>query len=71
MRYEQLCSIPGMGEISAVQTLAELMLLPADRDVRQWVAYAGLAPREYRSGTSVRKYTRISKVGNQHLRHAL
>jgi transposase len=70
-RYELLRSIPGMGEISAVQTLAELLLLPVDRDVRQWVAYAGLDPREYSSGTSVRKYTRISKVGNAHLRRAL
>jgi transposase len=46
-------------------------MLPEDRDVRQWVAFAGLDPREYSSGTSVRKHTRISKVGNRHLRHAL
>ncbi len=39
--------------------------------MRQWVAFAGLDPREYTSGTSVRKYTRISKVGNRHLRQAL
>src|SRR5258707_2132225 len=70
-RYQLLRSIPGLGEISAVQTLAELLLLPEDRDVRQWVAYAGLDPREYSSGTSVRKPTRISKVGNAHLRRAL
>ena len=69
-RYQLLRSVPGLGEIRAVQTLAELLLLPADRDVRQWVAYAGLDPREYSSGTSVRKYTRISKVGNAHLRRA-
>ena len=70
-RYEQLRSVPGIGEVSAIQMLAELMLLPADRDVRQWVAYAGLDPREHSSGSSVRKYTRISKVGNRHLRQAL
>jgi transposase len=70
-RYAWLRSMPGMGEISAVQTLGELLLLPEDRDVRQWVAYAGLDPREYSSGTSVRRYTRISKVGNAHLRRAL
>jgi transposase len=70
-RYRLLRSVPGIGESSAIQTLAELLLLPADRDVRQWVAYAGLDPRAYRSGTSVHKYTRISKIGNRHLRHAL
>jgi transposase len=69
--YQLLRSVPGIGEVSAIAMLAELQLLPPDRDVRQWVAYAGLDPREYSSGTSVRKYTRISKIGNRHLRHAL
>lgn len=70
-RYELVCSIPGMGAVSALHTLAELALLPEDRDVRQWVAYAGLDPRECSSGTSLRKPVRISKVGNRHLRRAL
>ena len=70
-RYQQLRSVPGIAENSALQILAELEMLPQDRDVRQWVAYAGLDPREYRSGTSVRQRPRISKVGNRHLRHAL
>jgi transposase len=70
-RYRLLRSVPGIGATSAIQTLAELLLLPADRDVRQWVAYAGLDPQEYSSGTSVRKYTRISKIGNCHRQHAL
>jgi transposase len=70
-RYGLLRSVPGIGEASAIEILAELVMLPEDRDVRQWVAYAGLDPREYSSGTSVRKYTRISKVGNRNLRCAL
>ncbi len=70
-RYERLLSIPGFGLTSALHTLAELALLPTDLDVRQWVAYAGLDPREYSSGTSVHKKVRISKAGNQHLRRAL
>jgi transposase len=70
-RYELLLSIPGFGPTSALHTLAELTLLPASMDVRQWVAYAGLDPREYTSGTSVHKKVRISKAGNKHLRRAL
>jgi transposase len=70
-RYQLLRSMPGIGESSALQILAELALLPADRDVRQWVAYAGLDPREHSSGSSVNKHARISKVGNRHLRCAL
>lgn len=70
-RYELLLSIPGFGVTSALHILAELTLLPAGMDVRQWVAYAGLDPREYTSGTSVHKKVRISKAGNKHLRRAL
>ena len=70
-RYELLLSIPGFAANSALRILAELNLLPADMDVRQWVAYAGLDPREYCSGTSVQKKVRISKAGNKHLRRAL
>ena len=69
--FELLLSIPGVGATSALHLLAELTLLPANMDVRQWVAYAGLDPREYTSGTSVHKKVRISKAGNQHLRRAL
>jgi transposase len=70
-RFEQLDSIPGVAATSAIALLAELSRLPDDLDVRQWVASAGLDPREYSSGSSVRKKTRISKAGNRHLRRAL
>jgi transposase len=70
-RFELLLSIPGFGLTSALHTLAELALLPADLDVRQWVAQAGLDPRQHTSGSSVEKKPRISKAGNKHLRRAL
>jgi transposase len=70
-RFELLDSVPGIGETSAVQLLGELAVLAPDLAARQWVAYAGLDPREYTSGSSVHKKPRISKAGNKHLRHAL
>ncbi|HEV2487126.1 MAG TPA: IS110 family transposase [Terracidiphilus sp.] len=70
-RFLLLRSLPGVGETSALQLLGELVLIPADADVRQWVAYAGLDPREYSSGSSLKKRPRISKVGNRHVRRAL
>ena len=70
-RYQLLLSAPGIAERSAIQILAELSLLPEDRDVRQWVAYAGLDPSEHRSGKSVHQRPHISKAGNRHLRQAL
>jgi len=71
LRYPLLLSACGIGPTSAVQILAQLAVLAADLDVRQWVAQAGLDPRQYASGSSVHKKTRISKTGNRHLRRAL
>jgi len=70
-RFELLDSIPGIGETSALQLLGELAVLAPDLEARQWVAYAGLDPRQYTSGSSVHKKPRISKAGNKHLRRAL
>lgn len=70
-KFDLLLSIRGIKETSALQVLAGLAVMAPDLDVRQWVAYAGLDPREYSSGSSVHKKTRISKAGNRHLRRAL
>ena len=70
-QLELLDSLPGVGELSALYLLGELVLLSPDFSVREWVAYAGLDPRQYKSGDSVEKKIRISKVGNTHLRRAL
>ncbi len=71
LRFNLLVTIPGIAETSAIQTLAEVAMISSDLEVRQWVAYAGLDPREYTSGSSVHKKVRISKAGNRHLRRAL
>jgi transposase len=70
-RFDYLDSAPGIAAASAIALLAELTLLSPDLDVRQWVAAAGIDPREYSSGSSVHKKARISKAGNRHLRRAL
>lgn len=69
--YDHLVSIRGPAKTSAIAILAELAVLPRDMSVRQWVAHAGLDPRLYESGTSVKAMPRISKVGNRNLRRAL
>lgn len=70
-RFDLLCSLKGIGTVSALNILSELCLLPPDMGPRQWVAHAGLDPRVCDSGTSVRAYRRISKAGNVYLRRAL
>jgi transposase len=68
---QHLISIKGVGQISAVHLMAELLLLPSDMTARQWVAYAGLDPRHHESGSSIHKPTQISRTGNAQLRETL
>jgi transposase len=69
--FALITGIKGIADASAIQLLAELMVLPSDMTAKQWVAYAGLDPRHYDSGSSVAKKPRISKAGNKYLRQAL
>jgi transposase len=54
---ELLRTIPGVGPVAATAILAELPDPSRFATAQQAAAYAGLAPREYRSGTSVKKRT--------------
>ena len=66
-----LDSIPGIGE----RTIAVILAFYADTsrfdNSRQAAAFAGLDPRQYQSGSSVKGKPRISKVGHAFLRKAL
>ena len=66
-----LDSIPGIGETTAALFLAEIIDFKQYKNARQVAAFAGLVPRERRSGTSVRGKVRLSKIGNARLRKAL
>ncbi len=66
-----LDSIPGIGETTAALLLAEIVNIKQYTSARQVAAYAGLVPRERRSGTSVRGRVCLSKIGNARLRKAL
>jgi len=68
---ELLRSISGIGERTATRLLAESGDRERFADARAWAAYAGLTPRQHRSGSSVQGRTRLSKVGNAALRAAL
>lgn len=69
--YGLITSIRGIAQASAIQILAELMVLPKQLNVKQWVAFAGLDPRQFESGSSVMKKPHISKTGNKYIRQAL
>jgi transposase len=63
--------ISGVGEVLAGLVLSELPGTDIVRSSTQAVAYVGLPPRSHRSGSSIDRPTRISKIGNATPRNAL
>jgi len=62
-----LLSIPGIGPTTARNFLAEVNV-SRFAQASHLAAYAGLAPTEHTSGSSVHKKSRMSKIGNKQLR---
>jgi transposase len=70
-RRDLLLSINGVGGTLAASLLAEMPEPGVLRRSGELVAYAGLNPSHHRSGTSIDRPTRISKIGNATLRSSL
>jgi transposase len=66
-----ICSISGIGALTATTVLAETNGFDLIRNKRQLTSYAGLDVREKQSGTSVKGKPQISKRGNKYLRKAM
>jgi transposase len=73
-KYEQsvfnLLSIPGIGLISAMTWIVELVDIHRFRSVDKLCGYVGLVPREYSSGDKVH-FGSLDKRGNKSLRKTL
>lgn len=68
---DNIQTIPGMGKKTAVAVVSLIANIRDFEDARQLAAFAGLTPREYQSGSSIRKRGKISKMGCCPLRKAL
>ena len=68
---ENICSIPGVGELTAASVLGETNGFELIRNKKQLVSYAGLDIKEKQSGTSIHRAPKISKKGNRILRKSL
>jgi transposase len=72
---KQICllkTIDGIGDKVAWKLIAELKFDdPENISPKAQVAHAGLSPREYSSGSSVKGRTHISKMGNSGIRKVL
>jgi transposase len=70
-KVEKVCTIKGVGLVTAATVIAETNGFALIRNKAQLVSYAGYDVVENSSGTSVQGKTRISKKGNSHIRRAL
>jgi transposase len=66
-----LCSLPGVGLLTAATILGETNGFDLIHNKRQLASYAGLDVKEKQSGTSVRGKPKISKRGNKNIRKAM
>jgi transposase len=66
-----LCSLPGVGLLTAAIVLAETNGFELIPNKRQLASYAGFDVKEKQSGTSVKGKPHISKRGNKYLRKAM
>lgn len=66
-----ICTLPGVGLLTAATVLAETNGFDLIRNKRQLTSYSGLDVIEKQSGTSVKGKPRISKKGNRYLRKAM
>jgi len=66
-----LCTLPGVGLLTAAIVLAETNGFELIRNKRQLASYAGFDVKEKQSGTSVKGKPKISKRGNKYLRKAM
>lgn len=70
-RIDNVCTIKGVGFITAISIIAEANGFALFRSKAQLVCYAGYNVIEKESGTSVKFKPRISKKGNKSIRKSL
>ncbi len=70
-QFNLVTTVTGIANKTGPRIIAELATRPNDMTGPQWVAYTGLDPRPFESGTSTMKRRQISKAGNRYLREAL
>ena len=64
-------SVPGIGKITALNMIISTAEFTRIREAKKFACYAGVAPFEHSSGSSVRGKTRVSKMANMTLKRLL
>jgi transposase len=70
-QFELIESVPGIGKITALNVIVSTGEFQRISEAKKFACYAGIAPFEYSSGTSVRGKTRVSRMANMTLKKLL
>jgi transposase len=68
---KQVSSVKGIGSRATTTLIVATQGFKNTHSYQQLISYAGLSPKEYRSGKSIKGKVRISKRGGKQLRHIL
>ena len=68
---EKISSVKGIGKRATAILIVFTQGLKYTETYQQLISYAGLSPKEYTSGKSIKGKVRISKIGGKQLRHIL
>ncbi|HEX9651241.1 MAG TPA: IS110 family transposase [Cyclobacteriaceae bacterium] len=69
--YALVTSVIGIGFVTAVNMIVYTNEFKLFSNHRQFACYSGIAPFEYRSGTSIRGRTRVSHMANKKMKRQL
>jgi transposase len=70
-QFELVESVPGIGKITALNMIVSTGEFQRISEAKKFACYAGVAPFEHTSGTSVRGKTKVSKMANMTLKKLL
>jgi transposase len=70
-QFKLVTSVPGVGKITALNVIISTGEFTRIREAKKFACYAGVAPFEYSSGSSIRGKTRVSKMANMTLKKLL
>ena len=69
--FQIIESIPGVGKVTATEIVLNTGEFKRIHNARKYACYAGVAPFEHSSGTSIRGRTRVSKKANMRAKSLL
>lgn len=70
-QYTLATSVPGVGKFTALNVIISTGEFTQIADAKKFACYAGVAPFEHSSGSSIRGRTRVSKMANMTLKKLL